>query len=141
MFRSILFHMSNHCITCTFRRKLAVFRRKGKHLMTSMFDSTGFMHIDMAGIGTQDTLIRAKDRRDDCNICLGTSYKEMYISLRCPTDISDKSGCLLAIYVFSISGSLLKIGLYQSFQNSRMRSLAVITLKLNHRNHICQLQI
>lgn len=111
---------------------LSIYGREWQHLVAGVFYCPGFMGIDMSGIGTEHTLIRTKNGRDDCGICLCSSHEEMYIGIWCLTYLPDDVPGFLTIVVNTISRSLAVVRVLQALQYFRVTPFKIIAIKQYH---------
>ena len=97
--------------------------------MSAGFHRTGLMDINMSRDSAEHTLVLAKCRIDHGDIGLGSTYQEMYCQAVIPTDLTDLLARLFTVFVLAVTRCLLHIGLHQTLQHLRMRSLIIVTLE------------
>ena len=97
--------------------------------MSTGFHRTGLMDIDMSRDSTEHTLVLAKCRIDHGDIGLGSAYQEMYCQAVIPTGLTDFFSRHFTVLILAVARCLLHIGLHQTLQHLRMRSLIIVTLE------------
>ena len=70
--------------------------------------------------------------RNDSQIGLSAANKKMNCQIIISANLTDFGCRLLAVSVFTVTGSLLKICLNQLFKDFAVAALAVIVVKINH---------
>ena len=114
----------------------AVLAGQSQALVTGGLDGTGLMHVDVAGIRAEHALPRFECRRDNCQVCLRCTDKKMHIGVWRVAQLFDLRSGLGAVFVLTIAGGLVKIGFLHPIQHSGGGTLAVVTFKTKHKNHI-----
>ena len=107
-------------------------RRQDDNFMACCFNSTCFMHIQVTGIRTENTLMRTQDGCDDSHICLRTANQKMYIQIFFAASLFDQFSCSVTVRINAIAGCLFHICFHQSFQNSGVHTFCIVTFKTNH---------
>ncbi len=116
-------------LACT---DLSIFGREGQNLVSGGFHSACFVESDMCGIRAHDAEGWAQNRADDRGDRIGSSDHKVHDGIRFSARGLDlfRSGC--AVSVHSVSDILLKVDLFQFFQDQRVAALHVITFKVKH---------
>ena len=117
-----------------FRRSQSAVRRGGQNnnLMPCRFNRTCFMHIQMSRIRAENTLIGAQNTPDYSQICLRAANQKMHINILSAARLLNQRRRTFAVGILAIACRLFHIGLHQTFQNTRMHPLRIITFKTNH---------
>ena len=97
--------------------------------MSAGFHRTGLMDIDMSRDSAEHALVLAKCCIDHCEIGLGTTYQEMDCQAVIPTCLTDLLARLFTVFILTVARCLFHIGLHQTLQHLRMRSLIIVTLE------------
>ena len=96
-------------------------------------NGAGLVHMDVAGLGAQDALPGFQRGGNHRQVGLGGPHKKMYGGIGGVAQRADLVGGCGAILVLPVAGGLLQVGLLQQIQDRLGGTLAVITLKTNHR--------
>src|SRR5699024_8745886 len=105
-----------------------------QNLVTSCLNCTGLMACNVSIICCDNTLIWAQNRRNRNQVCLGSSYQEMDISILSATRFTNQLTSCVTVMVCAVTRKLFHIGLYHSFQNFWMSAFYIVTMKINHRS-------
>ena len=100
--------------------------------MPCRFNRTCFMHIQMSRIRAENTLIGAQNTPDYSQICLRAANQKMHINILSAARLLNQRRRTFAVGILAIACRLFHIGLHQTFQNTRMHPLRIITFKTNH---------
>ena len=71
--------------------------------MPTALNDARLVHVDVSGVGGNDSLPGQKDRVDDCGICLGSADQEMNVCVGSVAGLADQVARLLAVLVGTVT--------------------------------------
>ena len=95
--RSVLCKMFFHAVCYLLCGNLAIGVWQGEHLMACSLDGACFVHIDVPGVGSDDSLIRSEEVGYDGRVGLSASHEEVYVDVLALAGLSDESACVDAM--------------------------------------------
>ena len=95
--------------------------------MTAAFNDSGLMHVDVSGVGSNDSLPGQQDRIDDRGICLRSTDQEMNVRFGRIASLSNQVTRALAVLVGTVATRLLHISGDQGVQYFLVRAFLIIT--------------
>ena len=108
-------------------RDLAFFRRDIKDLVTTAFNDSRLVHVDMSGVGRNDPLPGQEDRINDSGVCLGSADEEVDVRVWRVASRADQVARVLAVLVGTVTTCLLHIGGDQGIDDLLTRAFLIIT--------------
>ena len=129
MFPATVVHVVVEVFVQLQRIHLTLVVAQGDDLMLCKLDGSCLVGVDMSAIYSDDTLIGMQDGVDDCCVGLGAPRQEEYLCIGCTAGSLDLLLCLHAPFIVAIAETLFVVGLYQSLQHLRVRTVIIIAFK------------
>ncbi len=95
-------------------------------------NSSGLMHVDMARIGAENTLIITKQGIDYGAVGLCATLKEKDLSAVYTAKAQDEFAGRGAIRVVAVAGGVLKIGAHERFHYGGMTACHIVAVEVYH---------
>ena len=115
-----------------FGSDFAVGGRQAQNLVPGVLNCSGFVHIDVSGVGAYHALIGPQQRCYHCGVGLCSTHKKMYVGIFHANCLSNGFASQIAVGVFAVTNGLLHVGGYEALQNVGVCALVIIALKLYH---------
>ena len=106
--------------------QFAVFMGQSDHFVPAGFDRAGFMCTDVACLGGDHALIRAKDRLDHGGISLGAADQKMDIGVRRIACFSYFGAGRLREFIGAVTGAVDKVCLHEALQDQGVSAFHVV---------------
>lgn len=98
-----------------------------------MLNCAGFMNLDMAGIGSDNTLPGTQECAKGGFIGLGATHDKVDIRTVTMAQATDQFLGTMAVRVNTITGGQFQIGLAKGLHDLRMSAIAIIVSKMKHK--------
>ncbi len=112
--------------------ELAVFVRHSQHLVAGVFNRTGLVYGNVAGVRRDSALMGAQKRGDHGAVDLRAADEKLYLAFRQSAALAQQGAGGLAVGVLPIAGSLLAVCFDQRPEYIGMRAFQIIAFKPFH---------
>ena len=129
MVTTLIMNESLHVFIQFGDRQFAFIVGQGNHPVARGFDSRSLMHVDVACVNGNDSLVGTQHTINDRSIGLRATGQEEDVSIGGFTGHPDFLPGLFAIYIKTIRGRDFRVGFQESLHHLRMCAVVVITFK------------
>ena len=89
----------------------SIVRGEGQHFVTSMFDGTRLVDVDVTRGSTQYALIGSQCRSNDRGVGLGAAHQELYQRVWSLASLTNQVACIFAVGVNAVARGLLEVSI------------------------------
>ena len=111
---------------------LALVAGNGEHLVPAELDGTGLVAGDVARLGCDDALVGCEQHVDHACVGLRAAHQQEHVGLGRTARLADELLRMFAMYIGSVAGQRLHIGIDECLKHHRVRTVAVIVIESEH---------
>ena len=101
--------------------------------MAAALDDAGLVHVDMAGVGSDDALPGQEDRVDDGRVRLRAADQEVHVGVGGLAGLANQVAGTLAVLVGTVARGLFHVGGDEGIKHPGVRTLLVVTGEVRQR--------
>ena len=101
--------------------------------MAATLNDAGLMHVDVAGIGGDNTLPGQKDRIDDGGVRLRAADQEVHVGVGGLAGLADQVAGALAVLVGAVAAGLFHVGGDEGVEHPGVCAFLVVTGEVRQR--------
>ena len=102
-------------------------------LVAAALDDAGLVHVDVAGVGGDDTLPGQEDRVDDSRVRLRAADQEVNVGVGGLAGLADQVAGALAVLVGAVAARLFHVGGDEGVEHPGVRAFLVVTGEVRQR--------
>ena len=113
---------------------LALVAGDGEHLVTAKLDGARLVAGDVAGLGSNDALVRREQHVNHRRVGLRAAHQKKHVGIGSLTGLADKLLGTLGMRIGTVAGLRLHIGVDKRLQHRRMCAVGIVVVKREHGN-------
>ena len=113
---------------------LALVAGDGEHLVAAKLNGARLVAGDVAGLGSNDALVRREQHVDHRGVSLRAAHQEKHVGVRRLTGLANKLLGTLGVRIGTVAGLRLHVGIDERLQHCRMCTVGIIVVKREHGN-------